>query len=427
MRQSSSIFLILLLGLLPAACNGNIGDLFSIFPASAFAPDEPDGEQPNPGVPGAFEPTEVGFLGATQGVTGDVRNIALATLNSQTYAFLAAGADGVHMVNVTDASTINPSSYITTIDDTVLLGTAAELAGGRVDDIAVLGNAYLVCVAVGSGSANAVTIFHIQTLIERATSSPADLSDAFVPGSGNILADGTPGGNGGGVSGASIAGVSVFLVASGGPTLGGGFISAGTPGTWTAIAPASSTTPQIDNFVKVEFGAASAYAVVAQGDTIALATVAISVTPTIGITVNETLLPLTGVFSTLDASLAATPGTFPATTALDVAQTLYVSEQNALRTYSAVSPGVPTESDQLFSAGFDIGGIAAQPGFLAISNSSSLTFYSNLAGPFARIGAFQSAGRRNFGVEFTSGTGGRFAIVCADSNGMRVIQWSDIS
>ena len=166
-----ALSLLLILTILPA-CGGDIGALFDAFPPEAFQPDGgAGGEIPDiPGGPGGtFRALEVGFLEAAQGVTGDVRNIALAQVGTQNLAFLAAGANGVHMVDTTQPELINSSDYITTIRDSVLTAPAM-ISGGRVDAIAVVDNTYLVCVAIGSGATDAVTVFHIPTLIMAATS-----------------------------------------------------------------------------------------------------------------------------------------------------------------------------------------------------------------------------------------------------------------
>ncbi|MHC4451419.1 MAG: hypothetical protein ACYS0E_14995 [Planctomycetota bacterium] len=410
-----------LLFALIAACSGNIGDLFSVFPASAFEPEEPaDGGDRPP--TGSFEPIEVGFVGAGAGVTGNVRNIATASVNGKQIAFLSAGADGVHVVDVSTPGTFTSASYITTVDDLVLDGSPAAIAGGQVDDVAVVDDNYLVCIAVGTGAANAVTLFHIATLLDLAETSPTDLSGAFVPGTGNIAVEGTPEGNGGGASGST----GIFVVATGGSELGLASISAGQPGTWAALAPITSATPPIDNFIDIDLAFPAAYAVVAQGDDLALATfgIQLGVPPSIGIVGD--LLPLTGSLSGFDSNAAAFPGTFPSTLARDVTGTLYVSEQNAIRIYSIANPTAPLESSSVFSAGFEIAGLAATTGFVARTNSANMTVYTTLAGAAAPVAALDTAGRRNLGIALANDAGGRYAFVCADTNGMRVVQWSDI-
>ena len=164
------------------ACDANIGDLFGVFPADVFQPETPDGGGPiPPDGGGGFRAEEVAFLEAAQGVTGDVRNIALAQVGIVSLAFLTAGTDGVHMVDVTQPELVNSGDFLTTIHDSVLTAPPAAIAGGRVDALAVVDNTYLICLAVGSGAPNAVTVFHIPTLLSSATSPVADLSAAFVP------------------------------------------------------------------------------------------------------------------------------------------------------------------------------------------------------------------------------------------------------
>jgi len=415
------ILLVLWLALVPA-CTGNIGDLFSLFPASAFAPDEgTDGD--DGGVrPGTFVPLEVAFLEASQGVTGSVRNIATASVAGQTLAFLSAGVDGVHMVDASVPESMNSSSYITTISDDVLASATAEIAGGRVDDVAVVDNTYLICVAVGSGSANAVTMFHIPTLVDLAVSETADLSGAFVPGTGAIAVDGTPEGNAGGATGAS----SLFLVATGGAELGiGSITTTPLPGSWAALPPVTSTTPQIDRFLKVEFNFPVGYATVAVGDEIQLATLAVTISPP-GVGVTGALDPVTGTLTAMDGNNGSEPGTFVAGLALDGANNLYVSGQNDVRTFSLASPQDPFEGSTIFNAGISIGGITATPGFVYVGDGATLRVTALVAGVTTPIVALQNTGRRYFDGVFTSSAAGRFVLACANDRGLRVIQFSDI-
>ncbi|MEM8884987.1 MAG: hypothetical protein AAGD14_13025 [Planctomycetota bacterium] len=409
--------LLLVVGLV--GCNGNIGDLFSVFPASAF--EDPDGGEDPGGIPGAFEPVEVAFLGSAQGVTGDVRNIAVATIAGESYAFLAAGVDGVHMVDVSEPSTVSATDFITTIDDDVLSDAAASIAGGRVDDVAVIDNAFLVCVAIGTGATNAVTVFNIADLITLATSSSADLSDAFVPGTGAIAADGTPNGNGGDVDG----GANVFLVATGGSELGAGLITPGSPGTWAALPPTTDAT--IDNFIDVKLRLpTAAYCVVAQGDDLRLATFTVEFLPNPGVTLTGDLQALTGSFSGLDDNAAAFPGTFPAALALDLTGTLYASGQNDIRTYSVANPTLPVEGTPIFATGFEVGGMAADIGFLVYTNSPSTITLTSLAGTITPLSTFEAPGRRTLGVALRNTDTGRFALTCANNVGFRIVQYSDL-
>ena len=196
-------------------------DAFSAFPPEVFEPDEPgDGGDGPPDIPGAGGVEEVGFLEAAQGVTGDVRNVVLAQIGAQSVAFLAAGRDGLHVVDMTEPEMTNVNSFIRSVAPGSLVAPAA-IAGGRIDALAVVDNTYLVCLAVGSGAAHAVTVFHIPTLID--TTLPA--SDAFVERTGgpDIAVPGLDlglglGGQGGGVSGRA----SSFVVATGGPRRGWG-------------------------------------------------------------------------------------------------------------------------------------------------------------------------------------------------------------
>jgi len=413
------ILLVLGLVLFPA-CNGNIGDLFSLFPASAFAPDEGDGDG-DTRPPGSFEPTEVAFLEAAQGVTGNVRNIATASVAGQTLVFLSAGVDGVHLLDATVPESMNSSSYITTISDDVLTGSAS-IAGGRVDEVAVVDNTFLICVAVGSGAANAVTVFHIPTLVDLAVSETADLSGAYTPGTGSIAVPGTASGNAGGATGAS----GIFAVATGGAELGVGSLSATpAPGTWTALPPVTSDTPRVDRFLRVVFNFPVAYATVAVDDDVKLATLAISAVPP-GIVVTGDLDPLTGGFAAMDGNNGSAPGTFVAGPALDGANNLFVSGQNDIRTYSLAAPQDPLEGNPIFAAGIAIGGITATPGFVAVGDGGTLRVTALVGGVNTPVVALSTTGRRYFDVEFATSASGRFVLACAEERGLRVIQFSDI-
>lgn len=422
MRRVLTTILILASGLLSTACDGNVGDIFSAFPVTAFTPEAPGGVPPG-GIPGGFRPIEVGFLGSSQGVTGTVRNIATASVSGRSIAFLSAESDGVHLVDVSLPGRITPAAYITTIHDSVLSDAAATIAGGRVDDVAVIDNTYLVCLAVGSGAPNAVTVFHIPTLLERATSAGADLSDAYVPGIGDIVANGTSSGNGGQVAG----GNNIFLVASGGPTMGMGFITAGTPGTWAALPPVPAATPPIDNFLTVVFATPAAYAVVAQGDDLSVATISLAIAVPPSVTLEPSRLPLTGSFAALDAKAAAVPGAFPTAMAINITRTIYVAGLNDVRIFNATAPSSPTESNTIFSAGLEISGMVADATLFALANNSTITFRTSvLGGRLTEVGSYSAAGRRNFDMALASDREGRYVLSCAGGLGLRIIRWSDI-
>ena len=71
--------------------------------------------------PGSFEPVEVGFVGAGAGVTGNVRNIATASVNGREIAFLSAGADGVHVVDVSAPGSFSSASCCSIIDASCII------------------------------------------------------------------------------------------------------------------------------------------------------------------------------------------------------------------------------------------------------------------------------------------------------------------
>ena len=89
-----------------------LSDIWDAFSADAFDSGMDDGMDGggDGGRPPMFEPLVTVRLDDAQGITGDVRNIALATLGAQTLAFLSAQTDGVHIVDVSVPSTINRPS-----------------------------------------------------------------------------------------------------------------------------------------------------------------------------------------------------------------------------------------------------------------------------------------------------------------------------
>jgi len=412
------IILALFVALVPA-CNGNIGDLFSLFPASAFQPDQPD--NPDGGLPGGgLTAEEVSFLAAAQGVTGDIRNIAITVQAGQSIAFLSAADVGFHIIDVTNPENLNSTNVLATIDDSVLLDAGASIAGGRVDNLGIVDNTYLVCVAVASGAANAVTVFHIPTLLSLVAASSNDYSTAFVPGTGDIAVDGTPAGNAGGVDGAS----GIFLVATGTDQMGAGLIAS--ISSWQALPAVTSTDPQIDNFLDVKMAFPVAYATVASGDDVRLATLAISIV-TQAVTVQGDLDVLTGGFSTMDGNNGSAPGTFVARPALDGTGNLYASGLNDVRIFSLTTPTDPIEDSIAFNAGISIGGIAAAPNALVTGDGATLRFFGVLQGIVTPLTQLQDTGRRYYDLEYSVIAAGTFVLACADSNGLRVIQIGDFS
>ena len=152
--KRSSFAILLALFLAVPACSGNIGDVFSIFPREAFDDGGGTGGGDGGGGPPApFIPADIGGLAGGQGVTGEVRNIAIATVGFRTYAFLAAGTDGIHVVDMTEPDLVSDNSFVTTVNSSTLTAPAA-LAGGAVHDLTVVDNTFLVCIAVGTGAPN---------------------------------------------------------------------------------------------------------------------------------------------------------------------------------------------------------------------------------------------------------------------------------
>jgi len=423
---------ILLFLLTIPACDGAIGDLFGVFPADVFQPETPDGGgQIPPGDGRGFQPEEVGFLEAAQGVTGDVRNIALAQVGIVILAFLTAGTDGVHMVDVTQPELVNSGDFLTTIHDSVLTAPAA-IAGGRVDALAVVDNTYLICVAVGSGAPNAVTVFHIPTLLANATSPVADLSAAFVEKiAGPDIAVPGVGGKGGGASGQGGA----FAVATGGPELGLAAILPGTPGTWTsATAFVSAAAPKVDNFVDVLFTLNGVFASV-KSDTIfgiisltltgAIPPALTAVTPG-AIDVEDPARG--GNFDILinSPTTVTGPGNYPMDLTLDVFS-LLVTGDNQIRIFNVTNPALTTAPSVLDGTGDGTVSVDGSGGFFAVGARDAVRVYTSLGGAPQIVAQvpFTTANLIIRGVALTSAAAGRFVLACGGTRGLRIIQWSD--
>jgi hypothetical protein len=413
-----------LLALLLAGCgNGSIADIFHAFPEDVFKP--PGEEPPTPPPPTGFVPREVKFLEGAQGVTGNLRNIALAQVGARRIAFLAAGTSGCHVVDVTQPELLNSTHYVTTIRNSVLTDPAS-LAGGQCDAVAVLDNAYVVCVAVGTSATNAVSVFQIQALLDAATSSSANLSAAFVPrtGTDEIAVPGNGEGKAGGVSG----GGGAFLVATGGQGLGIGVIVPGLPGTWAALpAFQSAASPQVDRFLDVRVAAPVAYASVQSGTTLGIIAMTLNLLPTPNLTITTpSVIAVEGRFDLVAARQVAGPGNFP----LDLAASstnLFATAENEVVVFGITIPVQPVEASIVENTGQDTISVDAATGFFAIGAGDRVRVYTTLTGQ-AVLAAEVTFGATFVvrGVALQNSSAGRFVLACAGNRGLRVVQWSNI-
>ncbi len=401
-----------LLSLIAGCGGGNIGDLFSIFPADAFE-DPMDGGD-NPG--GGFTPAEVASLGGSQGVAGDVRNIVVASVDQRSYAFVAAGTTGVHVIDVTDPDLVDQTDVITTIRAAVLTAPAA-LAGGRVDALVVV-DGFLVCLAVGT-TANGVSVFNLEALIAAATSTTADVSGSFIaPADAGIPVPGTASGDGGGVSGVALN----FFVADGGPTLKRGIIdpAAGTWSTATEIVTLASvvqiTDVQVNNTLSI-------YASVrTTTNTFGIVTLGNPLTPA----------PVTPVFSAVESEnfdeildeFVVGPGTYPLDLALD-GISLFVTGQNRVSVFNVANPIGPSLLSTLDNTGPDTIAADVDGDVLVIGAGDRLQIAMSV------IGQTRLTGQVTFGSTFTirgvalhATTEGNFALCCAGTQGLRIVQLS---
>lgn len=414
----------LLAAFLCASCGHDpLSDIWDAFSADAFDSGMDDGMgDGDGGRPPMFEPLVTVRLDDAQGITGDVRNIALATLGAQTLAFLSAQTDGVHIVDVSVPSTINTTSVLGTLN-AASLTAPAEIAGGRVDAVAVVDSIYLVCLAVGAGAVdangNGVTVFHlptVQTIL--LTPPPHDFSAALAPPTvlTGIAAPGDGNGNGGGVSG----GNSSFLVATGGTELGTAFITQGTPGSWTAGPPLTSATPAVANWYHVLVNGTNAYTSVFADGSFGILAVSLLPMPAVA---TPNVIQIPGSIGTVNAG----PGNFGMPLALE-ATTLNVGGDDEVRTFSVSVPVMPVPGASIPLAGENLTGLGNRPGILAVGAGETLNVFQTLGGFGANLAATLtfSAPVVVRGVAPVADPMGQFVLCCAGLRGLQVVQWSDV-
>jgi len=418
--------LILAAALLGGCGSGTLSDIWHAFPPEVFEP--PGGGGGGGG--GTFTPREVAALDDAQGVTGDVRNLALAQAGAQTLAFLAAGTAGVHVVDVTNPSTISSTSFLDTIDGAHLTAPA-EIAGGRVDAITVIADAYLVCAAVGAEDAtgNSVTIFHIPTLQTILSGpEPRDFSAALVSLVGpGISVPGTAAKKAGGVSGANV-GAAFFLVATGGPSIGIGVITPGTPGTWASAPAFTPAAPAVLRFFDVKVGSTGAVASVqgASGFGILGLTITPGAPPTL--TPAPSITSVAGAFASYETDPIAGPGNYPLDLALD-GSALYVTADNRVQPFAFVNPLAPSALALIDGTGGDTIAVDAAQSTVAVGAGTVVRVYgvvSGVAGAQLASVTF-SAPATIRGVALRTAANGSFVLCCAGSRGFRIVQWRKTS
>lgn len=414
----------LLRGLLPllilclSGCgNGTLADIWDSFPESAFNPPDDGG---GGGGGGGVTLTEVAALAGGQGVTGSVRNIALATVAGDTYAFLAAGPEGCHIVDVTEPDLVNAGSYVTTIRESVLPAPEAAIAGASVDAVAVVDGTFLVCIAVSPTASNGVTVFHIPTLITAATSSVADLSAGFVapaPGSA-IVVTGDAVGKGSGVSGAG----GMFFVATG--TVLAHAAVAGTPpaAAWSVVTPSLGLgTTGFTTVTDVVVNQTTAvYASGKRSD--GKFGFAVLTNPTIPIPSPPTFVEVLGAIQSVADTPIADPGNYPLDLGLDTLN-LYVTGNNELLVYNATNPFAPALVTTVASTGTRTISVAGNGGAFALGAGDAVRAGTNLLGQARVSGSLTFPGTFTIrGVAIRSTSEGIFILVCAGNGGLRVVE-----
>jgi len=407
-----------------AGCDGNIGDVFSIYPPRVFNPDA--GGDGGGGGGGGATLVEVASIESNGGVVGDVRNIVVAPIGSRKIAFVTAGTGGVHLIDVTKPDMVNTTSRIATISDATLSDAGASLAGGRADALAVVDNTWLVSIAVGTSATNAVSVFNINTILTTADSGGSDFSAAFVaPATGSEIAvPGTAGGKGGGVSGAN----AIFMVATGGPELAGGVVIPGTPATWTAIPPLSSAaSPAVDAFVDVEFASLGlggvVYASVRSGQKfgIVAATFSLGDPPSLTITTPD-VIEIEGDFSLLLSDRFVGPGNFPPALAMDQLN-LYATGDDEVHVFSLATPGQPASPSIVQGTGIQTIAVAATTGQFAVGAGTSVRIFTT-TGASQQIARLDLSGTFTArGVAFVSADSQTYLLVCSGTRGVRVLRF----
>lgn len=412
MRSAPALLLLTILAV--AGCgNGNIGDLFAIFPKEAF---EGDGDGGDGDIPIPFSPKEINALAGGQGVTGDVRNVTLATISGRTYALIAAGTDGLHIADVTMPDLINTESYVASVRNGV---NGASIAGGAVHDLAVVDNRFLVCIAVGTGAANAVTVFDLNALIPAVVANPsADVSATIIPAApaNEIAVPGASGGKGGGVSGST----AIFVVATGNGLVGGA-IDASTP-VW-ALAPAQP-----------DFGPTNPAAIT---DVIVNGTTAIYATgtntagdfglfvlphPTLPIPSTPAFRQIEGTFQPVIDDFVTGPGTYP----LDLASnalSLYLGGVDQVLVYGITNPLGPALLSTIRNTGPTTIAVAAEGVTFTVGADDHLAIGTDVVGQATLTGEVSFPGTFTIrGVAMSTTDAGSFAFCCAGTGGLRVVQ-----
>jgi hypothetical protein len=410
----------LLRGLLPllivvlAGCgNGTLADIWDSFPDEAFNP--PDDGGGGGGGGGGLTLEEVAAIAGGQGVIGTVKNIALASVGPRTFAFLAAGPDGCHVVDVTEPENIVPASYITTIRPLVLTAPA-ELAGGRVDSVAVVSNALLVCVAVVPGTTgNCVTVFNLGALITAATSSTADLSAAFVPpttpGTDAIAVTGDTVGKGGGVAGV----LTEFFVATGTKLASARIELAGT---WTLVsADIPLGTPTFTTVTDVAATSISGItAVFASGKRSDLEFAVVS----LGVGIPLQTVVESEVQRVVDDGAVSTAGNYPLDLAIDTLN-LFVTGNNEVFVYS-ITPTLSLAST-VENTGNETIAVGATTGSFIVGAGDSVRVGTNALGQARVTGSLAFPGTFTIrGVAIRSTSTGLFFLACAGTGGLRILQ-----
>jgi hypothetical protein len=422
-----SIPLLLLLALV--GCDGSLTDIWNAFPTSSFGDEDGDGDGPT--TPAA---TEVFGLESTHGVTGDVRNLDLVQITGgPMLALLSAGADGVHIVDVTDPGQVSASSYLATINNARLSLEGVEIAGGRVDALTVVDNRWLVCLAVGTGAENAVTVFDIQIIYGILSLDPsADLSAGFVlpTGESAIAVPGSDG-RGGGVAGSG----SLFVVATGGPELGVATIQPGDliaqePSTWTAQTPFQDAAVNefLDVLYQSQGGAGLFYASVRSGTEYGIVGGGVATADPPVVTLTSEVTPVEGErFETIINDRITGPGNHPLDLSLDMT-TLYAAGDNQVVAFNITNPASPQAETSIEATGTETIAVHANSGAVAVGAKDAVRVYSAVGGTRTLVSETFYEGTFTIrSVELVFAGSSSYVLACAGTRGLRILEWVAIT
>jgi hypothetical protein len=300
---------------------------------------------------------ETAWVGAGHGLAGYPNNVRTAVVGGTEYAFVSAGAAGIHIVEVGDLRVPFGLLYRATIDGTTL-GGGTELAGDRSDALAIVDGAHLVSAAIGSSAVdangNGITVFDIAAIDSVLQGSPPyDFQSAVLSrtGAGVIAVPGVSD-RGGGVAGDSAR----FVVATGGTSAAVAAITAGSPGSWEAQSPLGLAVAESYDVV---VSGDNAYVSAAFGADYGFVVVDLS-TPSV-----SSLYEIAGRFERYDTCVFAGPGNYALALAL-LDDVLHIGADDEVVRYDVSTPSSPARLEAIPQAGVNVISVAAGAGIVSV-------------------------------------------------------------